>query len=189
MQMKTALEAIHKEVNSCNKCKRVLGQKNLPRSGFPPSDEYKVIIVGAEPSPSAEGMPQPNEYREGFKPGIKNTNKVRLLFEAINEIDLDWQEFFFTNSVKCPATRSQSRVCFENCSQFLDKQIKAINPKLIIIIGRACYKLNIPHPGKQNIGRNKYLHYKAIAICHPQGSSKAYLKKVAAEIKKQLSTT
>jgi len=72
----------------------ILGKKVLPRSGFPPDNSYKVVVVGAEPGAKAKIMMTPTHYREHFMPGTKNTNRVRLLFEDLKTAGIDYSMFF-----------------------------------------------------------------------------------------------
>jgi uracil-DNA glycosylase len=48
-KMKTDLRKFHRRIRRCKKCVDILGAKVLPRSGFPPDNSYKVVVVGAEP--------------------------------------------------------------------------------------------------------------------------------------------
>jgi hypothetical protein len=82
--MKNELRRIHRKVRRCNRCEDFLKNKVLPRSGFPPRDIYKAIIIGAEPGPKAKTLMTPTEYEKHFMPGTKNTNRVRLLFEDLS---------------------------------------------------------------------------------------------------------
>ena len=124
----------------------------LPRSGFPPSDIYEVVIIGAEPGPEAKGVMTPAEYKKKFMPGTKNKNRVRLLFEDLESAGLPICRFFYTNAVKCPSKpkgkKSKSRKCFQNCETYLEKQLTAINPKLLIVFGSAATLLRIKRAKK-----------------------------------------
>ena len=137
--MKTELRKIHHRIRSCEKCRDILGEKVLPRSGFPPDNGYKAIIVGAEPGPGANRIKTPLEYKKSFMPGTQNTNRVRLLFEDLRSANIDLSIFFYTNAVKCPANPNagQSKKCFINCQAYLREQLELIKPKIIIVIGSA----------------------------------------------------
>ena len=188
--MKTELRKIHTRIRRCKRCVDILGEKVLPRSGFPPDNACKVIIIGAEPGAKAAaiGMMTPTEYKKHFMPGAKNTNRVRLLFEDLKSANIDHSIFFYTNAVKCPANPNtgQSRKCFLNCKTYLEEQLKAIKPKLLVVIGSAASQLKIQKAQKDTIERDKYLGIPAIVIRHPQGASQKYRKKVTNRIKYNL---
>jgi uracil-DNA glycosylase family 4 len=50
---------------------------------------------------------------------------------------VDWQRFYFTNAVKCSATKAQDHQCFAACRTFLERQVRALNPRFIVMIGTA----------------------------------------------------
>jgi uracil-DNA glycosylase family 4 len=187
--MKTALRKIHRRIRSCEKCRYVLDEKVLPRSGFPPDNGYKAIIVGAEPGPGANRMMTPSEYQKCFMPGAKNTNTVRLLFEDLQSAGIDLSIFFYANAVKCPANPNagQSKICFINCEDHLKSQLEAIKPQIIIVIGSAATYLGLKRARKDSIERDTYLGVPAIIIRHPQGASLSYRRKVIKRIKYNLS--
>jgi uracil-DNA glycosylase family 4 len=183
--MKTELRKIHRRVKNCMKCHDILGEKVLPRSGFPPDNGYKSIIVGAEPGPGAIRMKTPSEYKKSFMPGTQNKNRVRLLFEDLQSGGIDHSIFFYTNAVKCPANPNagQSKKCIVNCEAHLKSQLEVINPKIIIVIGSAAKYLGLKRATKNSIERDKYVGVPAIIIRHPQAASREYRKKVVKRIK------
>ena len=186
--MKTELGKVHRRVRNCKKCSDILGKMVLPRSGFPPDNFYKAIIVGAEPGPGANRMRTPSEYKKSFMPGTKNTNRVRLLFEDLQSAGIDHSIFFYTNAVKCPANPNagQSKKCIINCEEYLKLQIEAIKPKIIIVVGSAAKYLGLKRASKDSIERDSYEGVSAIIIRHPQAASLKYRKKAIRRIKYDL---
>ena len=185
--MKNQLRIIHRTVKKCNKCKRILKDRVLPRSGFPSRCIYKAVIIGAEPGPRAKGLMIPTEYEKKFMPGAKNTNTVRYLFEDLKSADIEYREFFYTNAVKCPAkTKSDSRKCFDECETYLKKQLMAINPQFLVVFGSAAKLLRLKVAKKNSIEMDTYEGFPAIIIRHPQGASKNYRMKVTKIIKGNL---
>ena len=186
--MKTELRKIHRRIRNCMKCHDILGEKVLPRSGFPPDNGYKVIMVGAEPGPGAVRMKTPSEYKKSFMPGMQNTNRIRLLFEDLKSAGIDYSIFFYTNAVKCPANPSagQSKKCIVNCEAHLKSQLEVIKPKIVIVIGSAAKYLGLKRATKNSIERDKYVGVPAITIRHPQAASKNYRKRVTTRIKYNL---
>ena len=148
------------------------------QAGFPPSDIYEAVIIGAEPGPKAKGLMTPAEYKKQFMPGTKNKNRVRLLFEDLESAGLPICRFFYTNAVKCPSKpkgkHSKSRKCFQNCEAYLKKQLTVIKPKLLIVFGSAATLLRLKRAKKDTIERDKYMGIPAIVIRHPQAAPKDY---------------
>ena len=62
----------------------------------------------------------------------------KLLDELLNGIGLSREQVFITNVVKCrpPGNRDPLPAEVSACSEYLDCQIEAINPKIIITLGR-----------------------------------------------------
>jgi uracil-DNA glycosylase family 4 len=186
-KMKNKLRKIHRRIRKCNNCTEILKDKVLPRSGFPPRDFYKVVIIGAEPGPKAKGLMTPTEYEKRFMPGTKNTNRVRLLFEDLKDARIPYQKFFYTNAVKCPAkSKAESRKCFKNCETHLKDQLAVIKPKFLVVFGSAATLLRIKRAKKDTIERDKYMRIPVIVIRHPQAASKGYRIRVAKRIKYNL---
>jgi uracil-DNA glycosylase len=65
--MKNKLRNIHRRISKCNKCEEILNNLVLPRSGFPPRDIYKALIIGAEPGPKTKGLLTSTEYEIGVR--------------------------------------------------------------------------------------------------------------------------
>ncbi|TET05791.1 hypothetical protein E3J79_04380, partial [Candidatus Dependentiae bacterium] len=91
-------------------------------------------------------------------------------------------------AVKCPAdpNTGQSIKCFLNCKTYLEEQLKAIKPKLLVVFGSAANLLGIKRAQKDTIERDKYLEIPSIVIRHPQGASKKYRMRVTRRIKYNL---
>jgi len=207
--MKKELHEIYNNMRNCSKCSGAMEFKGKPRFGFPPSNDYLAMIIGAEPGPAASGELTPKEYRERFSPQASGKNKVQLLFKYLDETGPDktgenWKRFFFTNSVKCPPglnpPEKKLKECFRNCEKYLNAQIQTIKPRLIIVIGKSAKRLGIDqnlkyldsdknakkfgirNPANCPIGITKFRGIKALSIRHPQGAEIGCLKKIAVEV-------
>lgn len=192
---KKDLEGIYQIVNDCRTCNAIMSFNGKPRFGFPPGNGYLAIIVGAEPGPPAKGELTPEQYQDLFAPHASGKNKMQLLFKYIANAGGDWKRFFFTNSVKCPpGANPQENLmqdCFLNCERHLEAQIKAIKPKLIVVVGKAAKRLRLKNSvgssinnkiDKCPINRTEYKGINTIAVRHPQGASRACMEKIAGEI-------
>jgi len=62
----------------------------------------------------------------------------QLLDELLDSIDLKREKVFITNIVKCRPPENRDPMVDEvrACSPYLERQIKSVNPKLIITLGR-----------------------------------------------------
>jgi len=62
----------------------------------------------------------------------------KLLEELLSKIGMKREQVFITNVVKCrpPSNRDPLPEELAACSEYLDRQIQAINPKAIVTLGR-----------------------------------------------------
>jgi uracil-DNA glycosylase family 4 len=122
---KEALEAVAAEVSVCVDCKLHLSRKNaVPGEG--PADADLMFI--------GEG-PGFHENEQG-RPFVGAAG--RFLEELLAGIGMSREEVFICNVVKCrpPGNRDPEQQEIEACSKYLERQIEAIDPKVIITLGR-----------------------------------------------------
>lgn len=125
MSAETELEAIAEEVKVCTKCKLYKGAKNaVPGEG--PADA-EIMFIGEGP-----GF---HEDRQG-RPFVGAAGK--FLEELLGYIDLKREQVFIANVVKHrpPGNRDPEADELEACAGYLERQIKALNPKVIVTLGR-----------------------------------------------------
>lgn len=184
--MSDSLQIIHRAVWDCRKCAGILNNEQiLPRSGFPTNGEYQAMVVGAEPGQRAlsVGRPTPEQYRALFAPGARNTNKARLIFEYLQRAGVDWDQFFYTNSVKCPAQAgAQSRRCWINCQDYLQRQMQVICPKIVVVMGNAAANLGFSKASKGEFYKTELFGFPILVMTHPQGATTEYMNRVSEEI-------
>lgn len=186
------LDDVHKEVSNCTKCAEILGAtRNRPRSGFPPTGRYDGLVIGTEPGGKGTDRVTPDEYKARFVPDAPGKNTVRLLFRGIEAAGLDWNRFFYTNSVKCAAPPSDAQRCFLNCSAYLEHQIKSLRPtlKVIVVVSRAATHLGLQQATKGEVTSCDYLGIPTLCIRHPQGATSGYLKRVDVAVRKLMVKT
>jgi uracil-DNA glycosylase family 4 len=117
--------AVATEVAVCTDCKLQHSRKNaVPGEG--PVDAALVFI--------GEG-PGFHENEQG-RPFVGAAG--RFLEELLASIGMSREEVFICNVIKCrpPGNRDPQADEIQACSKYLDRQIKAINPKVIITLGR-----------------------------------------------------
>ena len=128
-----ALSVIAEEVRQCTKCPLCEGRVHaVPGEGPPTAD---VIFVGEAPgrNEDLQGMPFVGEAG-------------RNLDSFIREAGMNRNSIFITNSVKCrpPSNRRPNRRELDTCYQYLRRQIEAINPRMIVLLGDVALKQFFP---------------------------------------------
>ncbi|MEM2537358.1 MAG: type-4 uracil-DNA glycosylase [Candidatus Bathyarchaeia archaeon] len=124
MSKAEVLEAIALEVKACTRCGLWRTRKNaVPGEGNP---NAKVMFVGEAPG-----------YWEDVngRPFVGAAGK--FLDSLLAEAGLMRSQVFIGNVLKCrpPGNREPTPAEIEACTPFLDRQIMAIQPKLIVTLG------------------------------------------------------
>ncbi len=125
MSMKEFMEAIANEVKACKKCGLWRTRRNaIPGEG---SLGASILFVGEAPG-----------YWEDVKgrPFVGAAGK--LLDTLLAEINLSRGLVYITNVVKCrpPENRDPLSVEVETCTPYLNRQIRIIQPEIIVTLGR-----------------------------------------------------
>lgn len=119
------LAQVAQEVSACQKCALYHSRKNaVPGEG---PDDAEIMFIG-------EG---PGFYEnEQGRPFVGAAGK--FLDDLLAQAGLKRQQVWITNVVKCrpPGNRDPLPEEVETCNQYLERQIKAINPSIIITLGR-----------------------------------------------------
>ncbi|MGD2162871.1 MAG: uracil-DNA glycosylase [Anaerolineales bacterium] len=125
MGAREELEAVAAEVAVCEDCKLHLSRKNAV-AGEGPGDADLMFI--------GEG-PGFHENEQG-RPFVGAAG--RFLEELLEGIGMNREQVFIGNVVKCrpPGNRDPEQQEIEACSKYLERQIEAIDPKVIITLGR-----------------------------------------------------
>ncbi|MDF1499286.1 MAG: uracil-DNA glycosylase [Anaerolineales bacterium] len=125
MGAKDQLEAVAAEVVVCKDCKLHLSRKNAVPGEGPARAELMFIGEG----------PGFHENEQG-KPFVGAAG--RFLEELLEGIGMSREEVFIGNVVKCrpPGNRDPEQQEIEACAKYLERQIDAIDPKVIITLGR-----------------------------------------------------
>ncbi len=119
------LKEVAAEVSVCTKCDLCKGRtKAVPGEGNPQAD---ILFIGEGP-----GF---NEDRQG-RPFVGPAGQ--FLDELLASINLKRSDVFITNVVKCrpPNNRDPEPDEIAACNDYLDRQIAAINPGVIVTLGR-----------------------------------------------------
>jgi uracil-DNA glycosylase family 4 len=126
MGAETILDGIAEQVRACQLC-RLSQSRTQSVPGEGPA-EAAIMFIGEGP-----GF---HEDRQG-RPFVGAAGK--FLEELLTSIGLDRTKVYITNLVKCrpPGNRDPREDELEVCtSSYLERQIEAINPKVIVTLGR-----------------------------------------------------
>lgn len=119
------LEQVASEVVVCTQCELCRSRTHaVPGSG---NSTAEVLFVGEGP-----GM---NEDKQGL-PFVGNSGK--MLDDMLGSVDWNRDDVFITNIVKCrpPGNRDPLADEITACSEYLERQIDAIDPVMIVTLGR-----------------------------------------------------
>jgi uracil-DNA glycosylase family 4 len=128
------LNQIAQEVNQCTNCDLHYSRKNgVPGEG--PADT-SIMFIGEGP-----GFHENEQGRPFVGPA------GRFLDELLEQIGINREEVFIGNVVKCrpPGNRDPQAEELNACSGILNRQIKVINPKVIVTLGRYSMARFFPH--------------------------------------------
>lgn len=133
--MSDTIASIASEIHDCTKCRLHEGRTNtVPGYGNP---QAKIVFVGEGPGKDEDLQGRPFVGRSG-----------QLLTKLLAGIGIDREDVFITNVVKCrpPNNRDPMEDEIGTCvPAYLERQIQAINPRVIVTLGR--FSLGIFLPG------------------------------------------
>lgn len=121
----TALDLVAAEVKVCTKCKLYKGAKNgVPGEG--PADA-EIMLIGEGPGFYEDQQGRPFVGASG-----------KFLEELLGHIGLKRTDVFIANVVKHrpPGNRDPEPDEISACAEYLDRQIAAIQPEVIVTLGR-----------------------------------------------------
>lgn len=125
MSSEEILKQIATEVSTCTKCNLCKGRtKSVPGEG---SLQAKILFIGEGP-----GFHEDKQGRPFVGPS------GQLLEELLKSINLKRSDVFITNVVKCrpPENRDPLPDEITACNDYLDRQIAALKPQVIVTLGR-----------------------------------------------------
>jgi uracil-DNA glycosylase len=182
MSTEETLVQVAKEVVVCKKCALFRSRKNaVPGEG---PDHAEIMFIGEAPGfhENEKGLP--------FVGAAGN-----FLNELLAQAGLERSDVWITNVVKCrpPGNRDPLPEEIATCDQYLERQIQAIDPKIIITLGRYSMskfmpgaKISAVHGQMRKVGERF-----VIAMFHPaaalhQASIKPAIMKDFAQLPKLL---
>jgi len=125
MSSEEILQEIANEIAVCEKCGLCKGRnKSVPGEGNP---HPKILFIGEGPGFNEDQQGRPFVGKAG-----------QLLEEVLAGINLKRSDVFITNVVKCrpPDNRDPLADEIAACNEYLDRQIEALDPQVIVTLGR-----------------------------------------------------
>lgn len=178
------LKVIEDELGDCKRCKLCSTRTNIVFGSG--NENADIVFVGEGPGKDEDLQGAPFVGKAG-----------RLLTQIIEKgMGLKRKDVYICNIVKCrpPENRDPEKEEIEACSPFLEKQIKAINPKVVVALGKPA--------SSTLLGRNvlitrergswhSFMGYKVMITYHPAYLLRYYTNenrlKVWEDMKKVLS--
>jgi uracil-DNA glycosylase family 4 len=160
------LTQLHEEISGCERCTLAQSRKNaVPGDG--PQDA-QIVFIGEGP-----GF---HEDQQG-RPFVGAAGK--FLDELLEGIGLSREDVYICNVVKCrpPGNRDPLPEEIEACKPFLERQIEAISPRMIVTLGRFSMERYFPgakisqiHGQPRKIGGIIYypMYHPAAALHQPK---------------------
>jgi DNA polymerase len=114
------------ELTGCEQCPKLCANRNRIVDGVGPLDA-RVVIVGEAPGATEDEQGEPFVGRSGD-----------ILDEALAEAGLSRSEVRITNCVRCrpPDNRDPHVGELANCLSYLDAELTAIDPAVVVPLGR-----------------------------------------------------
>lgn len=119
------LTQIEKAVKTCKKCRLCKGAKNaVPGEGNP---NTKVVFIGEAPGANEDEQGRPFVGRAG-----------KMLDEMLRGIGFKREDIWIGNIIKHrpPENRNPMADEVRACSPYLEAQLKAIKPKVVVTLGK-----------------------------------------------------
>lgn len=134
MSPEEILQQIHEEIQKCTNCGLHFSRKNGVSGSGPANAEIMFIGEGPGFHENETGIP--------FVGGAG-----RFLDELLDSIGMERAEVFIGNVVKCrpPGNRDPLAEELSACDPYLERQIGAINPRVIVTLGRFSMAKFIPN--------------------------------------------
>ncbi len=158
MQLSDELTLLAEKIKVCTKCRLHEDRRNaVPGEGKKDSD---IMLIGEAPGK--------NEDLEG-RPFVGRAGE--LLEELLGDADLNRDDVFITNIVKCrpPDNRDPRKDEIKTCNPYLEKQIELIEPDVIATLGNHATETLIGKTGMKKI-HGKIFEYhgvEMIPMYHP----------------------
>jgi DNA polymerase len=154
---KGELLAVAKDVSACTKCSLSKG-RTMAVPGVGP-DGASIMLLGEAPGRMEDRTGRPFVGPAG-----------RMLDKALSEAGLRREEVFITSVVKCrpPENREPERDEIDACRRYLERQVDALRPRVIVLLGRVACAAITGRKGRMQRGScGSYRGASLFATYHP----------------------
>ena len=122
-------EELELSCKNCNRCKLAQTRKNVVIEDG--TRNAKVMFIGEGPGADEDASGIPFVGKAG-----------KLMNMALAGLGIKREEIYIANIVKCrpPENRNPEKEEAEACKEYLEAQIKLVNPKIIVLLGSVALK-------------------------------------------------
>ena len=122
-------EELEKSCKNCNKCKLANTRNNVVIEDG--SRSAKIMLIGEGPGADEDAQGVPFVGKAG-----------KLMNMAFEGLGIKREELYIANIVKCrpPGNRNPEKDEADACKEYLEAQIKLVNPKIIVLLGSVALK-------------------------------------------------
>lgn len=127
--MSKELERIAAQIRKCKRCDLWRTRKKaVPGEG---NSQAKIFFVGEAPGKTEDETGRPFVGQSG-----------RLLTNLLDAAGIKRKDVFITSCLKCrpPGNRKPKEIELKKCRPYIERQITAIKPKLIVLLGGVAIK-------------------------------------------------
>jgi len=114
------------DVTACERCPALVESRSRIVNGVGP-DDANLLFVGEAPGATEDERGEPFVGRSGT-----------VLDDALRDAGLTRTDVRLTNCVRCrpPENRDPHVEELDNCAGFLDREVEAVDPSLIVTLGK-----------------------------------------------------
>lgn len=122
-------EELEKACNSCTKCKLCSSRHNVVIGTG--NKNARIMFIGEGPGADEDIQGIPFVGRAG-----------KLMDKAFQGVGIKREEVYIANIVKCrpPNNRNPEYEEADSCREYLESQIKLVNPEIIVLLGSVALK-------------------------------------------------
>jgi DNA polymerase len=165
----SALQAVRQEIGDCQRCPLCEKRRNIVFGEGSP--EAAVVFVGEGPGDEEDRSGRPFVGRSG-----------ELLTKMIEAVGWRREDIYICNIVKCrpPGNRNPELEEVAACRPFLDKQILAIQPRVIVTLGKPAISTLLGRNVAITRERGNWQEWNGIAVMptfHPAYLLRSYTQK------------
>lgn len=163
-------EELEEECNKCEKCRLCKGRKNVVIGTG--NKTAKIMFIGEGPGADEDIQGIPFVGKAG-----------QLMNKAFIGVGIKREEVYIANVVKCrpPQNRNPEKDEVEACKEYLETQIKLVNPEKICLLGSVALKNILGEQYGITASRGKWFEKDGIKILptfHPAALLRDESKKI-----------